>query len=148
MAAKSSSFSLHPLTRNPWVPPLSPCLAIGCSQLYSPIKTNWERDPQHLTWGSSWKFQDPVNIIQVLDQIHNRELHSKRLCHRAWSKTAAQLAFSDVSSCQKNLRLCSQDICHMCPVFLGYHLCSRHLCQSDTTLSKCQWELDLCSLGN
>lgn len=58
-----------PLSRNPKVPPLSPCSAIGHQQLYLPIRTSW-------VWGAStshlWvslAIWEP--IMQALNQIHN-----------------------------------------------------------------------------
>lgn len=53
---------------------LSPCQAIGCQQLYSPIKVNWGQGPS-VSYMQTCKFPcnfgNPTDIIQAISQIHN-----------------------------------------------------------------------------
>jgi hypothetical protein len=69
----SNMFVLFPLPLNPKVLSLSPCPTIGLWKLYIPIETNWEQEPLSISHaGFLCNFENPMNIIQVLNQIHNR----------------------------------------------------------------------------
>jgi hypothetical protein len=53
----SSCSFLSPLPKNPKVLPLSPCPALGCQQLYLPVKTNSGQGPMRILvqfWGPHW----------------------------------------------------------------------------------------------